>query len=318
MAGGSMDERRGRPRTSIRHRGERRYSLARIGPAVLALELVIVLLAGTTLYLHERGPQRNPRNTPGAAAELPSLLEPEDGDSATGSPSTSPTATSGSPTTSVLPATGTHSPSASTGGTAGTAAPGGGSSAGGGRTTSGGSSGPAPGRTTPRSTGGSTAPATRPATTRPPVTRPTTPPRTSARPQVPTRLPDPGVAAQLVSHLNGRRAGAGCPALRLDARLSRAAQGHADDMVSRRYFRHTSPDGLGPGDRAAQQGWTQPVAEVLAVGFENAARAVDGWWDSPAHHGILTTCSYRSIGIGWNPGQPLSTNASGAWVALLS
>lgn len=305
-----MDDPSGGGRSGIRHRGERRFSLARIGPGLLAFEIVLVLLAGLALFVHEHGREATRTDDPSAAGELPTLLDPTDSPSATGTAdATSPTTPVSPSDPGVTPATGLPQTTPGAGPAATTTSGGGGSTGGGSRPTT------HTGAPHPPSTATSR-PTTPPRTTRPP----TTPPRTTRPtrpPVIPTALPDPTVAAQLVNHLNGRRMGDGCPALKLDNRLSRAAQGHASDMVRRHFFRHTNPDGLGPADRAAQQGWSGTVGEDIALGYENAARAVDGWWSSPSQHDTLTTCSFRSIGVGYDPGQALSGYAAGSWVVLL-
>ena len=56
--------------------------------------------------------------------------------------------------------------------------------------------------------------------------------------------------AELILKLtNAERARAGLPALRLSPALTRAAQGHSDDMARRQQMSHTLND-RGPADRA--------------------------------------------------------------------
>nr|WP_236680099.1 CAP domain-containing protein [Streptomyces sp. 9-7] len=61
---------------------------------------------------------------------------------------------------------------------------------------------------------------------------------------------------QVVLLVNGERAAHGCPAVRWNAALQRAAQGHADDMAARRFFGHTHPDGVDPGARITAAGYS--------------------------------------------------------------
>ncbi len=63
---------------------------------------------------------------------------------------------------------------------------------------------------------------------------------------------DPAVT-EVVRLVNVARADAGCTALRLDARLARAARLHSEDMARQDYFSHTSLDGRTPWDRMRTQ-----------------------------------------------------------------
>src|SRR5699024_3128914 len=57
--------------------------------------------------------------------------------------------------------------------------------------------------------------------------------------------------AEVVTLTDRIRADHGCDEdLSVDDRLVEAARAHSDDMVERDYFDHTTPDGVGPGERA--------------------------------------------------------------------
>lgn len=77
--------------------------------------------------------------------------------------------------------------------------------------------------------------------------------------------------------LNNVRIGNGASAVTYDSRLDAAAQAHADDMVVRGYFSHTSPEGDEVYDRIVLQGY-QPIAwgENLAGGQQSEAAALRG------------------------------------------
>lgn len=76
-----------------------------------------------------------------------------------------------------------------------------------------------------------------------------------------------------------------------DNRLVRAAQFRADDMVSREYFSHLSPDGHSPHFYVAQFGCKLPdyylaegnYIESLAMNQASAADVWRDWKDSPGH-----------------------------------
>jgi uncharacterized protein YkwD len=112
--------------------------------------------------------------------------------------------------------------------------------------------------------------------------------------------------------LNTQRARYGLRPLKLNKRLSRAARGHARDMVRRDYFGH---DSLGGGtfvDRIRRTGylrgarsWT--VGENLAWGTRGRAapRVITRMWmTSAGHRANILNASFREIGIGLVLGAP--------------
>src|SRR4051812_43603428 len=139
------------------------------------------------------------------------------------------------------------------------------------------------------------------------------------------RVPS-AVGARTASHttlclLNRQRRVHGLRALRLDAKLSRAAGGHAHDMVSRHFFAHNSLDGTSFGTRIKRTGWTRSrrswtIAENIGWGGGSRAtpRAmVSAWMHSAGHRAHILSRSYRMIGIGIANGAP--TGGSGATYA---
>ena len=98
---------------------------------------------------------------------------------------------------------------------------------------------------------------------------------------------------------NQERADNGCDTpLHVDDRLVAAAQGHSADMAARDYFSHASPEGLGPGDRTAAQGYPQWSGENIAMGYPTAADVVAGWMDSDGHRANILNCDSVAIGVG--------------------
>src|SRR5687767_14393932 len=69
--------------------------------------------------------------------------------------------------------------------------------------------------------------------------------------------------------INNERAKHGMRRLRRNARLSRAARAHTQDMIARRYFDHTSPQGRDVVDRLLNTGYLKQV--VSWVVGENLA-----------------------------------------------
>jgi uncharacterized protein YkwD len=123
--------------------------------------------------------------------------------------------------------------------------------------------------------------------------------------------------------VNVERAERDLPPLSFDARLERAAAGHARDMVARRYFAHESPGGRTVGDRAKKAGYTRgtrywTLGEVLAWLVRprpTPVAVVDAWMNSPPHRVVLLHPSFREIGAAFTRGNPRATRGAGATFA---
>ncbi|MFD3531876.1 CAP domain-containing protein [Streptomyces sp. NPDC058664] len=155
----------------------------------------------------------------------------------------------------------------------------------------------------------------RPTTATPTTQRPTTPaggseatasapPRTTA----PTGGTDAGpqqdggrssAADQVVALVNSERAKAGCGPLSANATLTRAAQGHSDDMAARDFFDHTDPDGDGPGERVTAAGYPwSTYGENIAMGQSTPEQVMESWMNSPGHRANILNCDFKEIGVG--------------------
>ena len=89
--------------------------------------------------------------------------------------------------------------------------------------------------------------------------------------------------------------------LKADAQLSKAAQGHADDMDDvGRYLGHTSSDGRDFEARIneAGYGW-RSIRENVASGQQSARAVVRGWMESPGHRANILSDDITEIGIGF-------------------
>ena len=157
------------------------------------------------------------------------------------------------------------------------------------------------------------APSSRPAT----ASRPGTPPATAR--SAPAPIPRPvaedaasvrrRMVAVLLDQTNRARVKNHLRPLALSAELSAAAQAHAEDMLTRGYFSHESPEGESTPERVTR---LAPRAIVLSVrenilkteGHEDDApqvRAVDfidGWMDSPGHRRNLLADDVADVGFG--------------------
>ncbi|RAY15460.1 CAP domain-containing protein [Actinomadura craniellae] len=107
-----------------------------------------------------------------------------------------------------------------------------------------------------------------------------------------------GPEGQVVRLTNAERAKAGCPALRVDARLTTSARRHSADMKARNYFSHTSPNGTDFAARIRAAGYPSPGAENIAMGYPTPAAVMKGWMNSPGHRANILNCKLRAIGTG--------------------
>jgi uncharacterized protein YkwD len=117
----------------------------------------------------------------------------------------------------------------------------------------------------------------------------------------------PAARAATLCLLNRERAAHHLGALRSSTKLARAAQGHAADMVARRYFAHGDF-----GARIARTGWGRhrrryTIGENLAYATGGGAtpRAiVAAWMHSAGHRANILQRRFHAIGIGIASGTP--------------
>lgn len=103
-----------------------------------------------------------------------------------------------------------------------------------------------------------------------------------------------------VDLINTHRVAMGLAALRIDPALTLAARGHSADIGPQGLCQHEGTNGSSPWDRIAQSGYTGfGSGEVVGCNYNSAQSVVDGWWNSPAHYGILTGAAINDIGCGW-------------------
>ncbi|MGW7441471.1 CAP domain-containing protein [Streptomyces sp. NPDC054849] len=136
--------------------------------------------------------------------------------------------------------------------------------------------------------------------------QPAKPPAATTKPQAPapapvktTAAPATGAAAAVLSLVNQERAAAGCPAVTLNAKLTKAAQDHSADMASHSNMSHTGSDGSDPGQRITRAGYTwSTYGENVAYGYSTPEKVMEGWMNSPGHRQNILNCSFKEIGIG--------------------
>lgn len=118
------------------------------------------------------------------------------------------------------------------------------------------------------------------------------------------------IKQEVIDLTNAERTKIGLPVLRYNSLLETSAQGHAEDMIRRDYFDHTSPEGDEPVDRINKSGYLIPyyecnctksytVGENIADGQDSAAQVVQDWMDSLHHRENILNPEFTEIGIGY-------------------
>lgn len=98
--------------------------------------------------------------------------------------------------------------------------------------------------------------------------------------------------------VNAERAAQGCAPLRLNARLTAAAERQSRAMATQHFLAHNDPDGSTPGTRVHAAGYPyQMVGENITANTDDPRDAVDTWMNSPGHRANILTCAYRETGI---------------------
>ncbi|MDT1060510.1 CAP domain-containing protein [Paracoccus sp. CPCC 101403] len=109
-------------------------------------------------------------------------------------------------------------------------------------------------------------------------------------------------ARAALTHSNAVRAAAGLPALRLNARLQRAAELQACDMASRGVMDHRGTSSTGPGMRVKQLGYKPRItAENIAAGASSIFDlngTLSEWARSEKHRANTVIPQLKEMGIG--------------------
>ncbi|HEX8931972.1 MAG TPA: CvpA family protein [Patescibacteria group bacterium] len=98
--------------------------------------------------------------------------------------------------------------------------------------------------------------------------------------------------------VNNERSKAGLAVLTSNSKLRDLGRAHSQDMFSRGYFSHYTPDGLSPFDRMDQSGVKYNFAgENLALA-PNTVLAMLGLMNSTGHRANILNPNFKQIGIG--------------------
>jgi uncharacterized protein YkwD len=105
---------------------------------------------------------------------------------------------------------------------------------------------------------------------------------------------------EVVKLTNVERAKKGCPALRIDERLIKAARAHSTDMVKESFFSHTGSNGSTFVAREVAAGYPKngASAENIAWGYRTPKEVVTAWMNSSGHRANILNCSSIAVGVG--------------------
>jgi uncharacterized protein YkwD len=88
------------------------------------------------------------------------------------------------------------------------------------------------------------------------------------------------------------------PALTWNEQLEKAALLHSNDMFTKKYFSHVSPQGDKAGERIERAGYHWMMyGENIGKGFRNEQEVVDGWLKSPGHCKNIMNRDYKEMAV---------------------
>jgi Cysteine-rich secretory protein family len=106
-------------------------------------------------------------------------------------------------------------------------------------------------------------------------------------------------AVEVIALTNHSRLGAGVAPLTTSTLLTRAAQLKAEDMASKEYYAHVSPDGKTPLYWLDLVGYRyQNAGENLVVDRTTSSDVVSAWLASPDHRENIERPQFTEIGVG--------------------
>ena len=133
----------------------------------------------------------------------------------------------------------------------------------------------------------------------------------------PTAASRSSYAEAIVAGMNRERAARGLGPLTLETRLSLAAQDRVDDMLTKHYFDHVSPDGINPFEWVRKRGYKYDmIGENLALGYRSSQSVVTGWMNSPGHRKNVLKSGFDEVGIAFSDTSPMRGYGAPLVVAL--
>lgn len=121
----------------------------------------------------------------------------------------------------------------------------------------------------------------------------------------------------LLADTNTARLHNGIHSLSLNSKLIAAAQAKANDMATRNYWSHYTPEGNPPWVFVTAQGYAyQKLGENLAAGFDTEQATIDGWMASPPHRENMLDPAFSEVGFGY-ANNPDYTSAGGGPMTIV-
>ena len=103
---------------------------------------------------------------------------------------------------------------------------------------------------------------------------------------------------EIIRLTNQSRVAGNLSPLQANVKLDLAASEKLNDMATKEYFAHVSPDGVNPWSWIKSSQYQYSVAgENLALGFFNARDTVQAWLESPSHRANILNNKYQEIGV---------------------
>ncbi len=109
---------------------------------------------------------------------------------------------------------------------------------------------------------------------------------------------DVNAEKQMFGMVNTERTKRNIPALSFDARLQAVGRAHCEDMFTRGYFSHYTPEGLSPFDRMGNANISFTYAGENLAFAPNVALAMQGLMNSPGHRANILSVHFGRVGIG--------------------
>jgi hypothetical protein len=104
--------------------------------------------------------------------------------------------------------------------------------------------------------------------------------------------------SDIISLTNKERIKRNLNPLTENQQLMDAAHVKGDDMISKRYFAHFSPNGTTPWNLLESKGYLFKTAgENLAINFTNSKDTVNAWMQSPKHRANILNTTYTDTGV---------------------
>jgi uncharacterized protein YkwD len=105
-------------------------------------------------------------------------------------------------------------------------------------------------------------------------------------------------ANDIIRLTNEQRGDNNLGALKYNSKLEAAAYAKAQDMFSKNYWSHFSPQGVTPWSFIQNAGYSYSSAgENLAKGYSSSEAVIKGWLNSQKHRDNLLSSKYEEVGV---------------------